>query len=322
MPKTHGEGAGAFGAPAGLPGFSSLYEVFLTVADEGSFTAAARRLGYTQSAVSRQVQALEDHVRSVLFDRMPRGVRLTEAGRVLRPHAEAVLDRIALARSELEALRTVDGGRLRVGAFATADAALMPRALAAFRERHPRVLVTRTEGLSSMLLARLEAGDLDLAVISTTGGPRLDGCVLHHLLDEPMNVLLPAGHPLAEQRSVRLAELADEEWITGGERSADTLLHPALTADFQPRRGYAVREWIAKQGFVAAGLGVTLLPALARDSVRAGVVAVPLHPDDLPPRKVYAATPHGLAPPPAVEAFLTTLREAVPEPDRATRPCR
>ncbi|MDG4866392.1 LysR substrate-binding domain-containing protein, partial [Streptomyces sp. T-3] len=106
-------------------------------------------------------------------------------------------------------------GRLRVGAFPTADAALMPRAIAAFRTRYPGVELTREEGLTAGQLARLDAGELDLAVVSTTGGDAPAAYELHHLLDESMYVALPAAHRLAGRRRVRLAELADEDWISG-----------------------------------------------------------------------------------------------------------
>lgn len=123
--------------------------VFLDVARLGSFTVAARTLGWTQSAVSRQISSLEAALGGApLFDRLPRGVRLTEAGRVLVPHAESVIERLHGAGRELAALREAAGGRLRVGAFATADAALVPRAIAAFRARHPGVRLTREEGFT------------------------------------------------------------------------------------------------------------------------------------------------------------------------------
>ncbi|MFE9629448.1 LysR family transcriptional regulator [Streptomyces sp. NPDC006463] len=295
---------------AAMPTPHELYEVFLRVARLASFTAAARSLGYTQSAVSRQIQVLEDEWGAPLFERLPRGVRLTEAGRILLPHAEAVGERLRTARAELDALRTLGAGRLRIGAFSTADAALLPRALAAFRTRHPAVAVTRTEGPSAKHLALLAAGDLDLAVVADTSGRPPQGCTAHHLLDERMYVALPPGHRLAGRTDVRLAELADEEWIAGGTRPEETLMRSALEGGFRPRTGFVAADWIAKQGFVAAGLGVTLIPALAASSVRADLALVPLHPDDTPRRQVYAATARGSAPSPAALAFLALLKEA------------
>ena len=223
--------------------------VFLEVARQGSFTGAARTLGWTQSAVSRQISTLEGALGGApLFDRLPRGVRLTEAGRVLVPYAETVGESLHGAVRELAALREVAGGRLRFGAFATADAGLVPRALADFRARHPRVHVTREEGFTPVLLDRLSAGHLDLAVVSTTGSAPLEAYALHHLLDESL--------------------------------------------------------------YVAAGLGVALVPALAAASVRPDVRLVPVLDEGGPARAVYAATARGRSLPPAVREFLNVLGEA------------
>lgn len=290
-----------------MPQNHGLYDVFLAVARDGSFTAAARALGYTQSAVSRQVQSLEDEIGAALFERLPRGVRLTDAGRVLLPHAEAVRDRLALARTELEALRTLEGGLLRLGAFSSATASLVPRAQAVFRERCPGVAVTRTEGPSAKHLGLIVAGEEDLAVVAPAVGAAVpEGVTLHPLLDEPMLVALPRGHALGGRRALRLGELADEEWIVGRERLEDTLFRP-VAAGFRPRTGLIASDWIAKLGAVAAGLGVTLVPALAAASVRRDVTLVRVHPDDVPYRRVCAATPAGATV--AALAFLGVLRE-------------
>nr|WP_285547682.1 LysR family transcriptional regulator [Streptomyces lavendulae] len=293
---------------AAMPEPHGLYEVFLRVARDGSFTAAARSLGYTQSAVSRQVQALEEEWGTALFDRLPRGVRLTEAGRVLLPHAEGVRERLRAARAELAALRSLGGGTLRVGAFAAANVSLVPRALAAFGQRYPGVTVVHSEGPTAKHAALLAEGGLDLAVLSTPAGITLPGPELYHLLDEPMYVALPRGHRFADRAVLRLSELAGEDWIEGDVRPEQTLLAPALAAGFLPRVAFRVNDWTAKQGFVAAGLGITVLPELAAGAVRPDVALVPVDPADLPCRKVYAGTPRGLAHSPAVGAFLSLLR--------------
>lgn len=286
--------------------------VFLEVARRGSFTVAARSLGWTQSAVSRQISSLETALGGApLFDRLPRGVRLTEAGHVLVPYAETVAEALRGAGRELASLRELAGGRLRFGAFATADAALVPQALAAFRVRHPKVRVSREEGLTPGLLERLSAGHLDLAVVSTTGRPPLESYDLHHLLDESLYVAVPADHPLAGGGPVRLGRFADAEWISGSARPEGTLLDAALREGFRPRVAHVVAEWTAKQGYVAAGLGVTLVPALAAGSVRADVALVPVVDDGGPARAVYAATVRGRVVAPVVEAFVSALREGV-----------
>jgi DNA-binding transcriptional LysR family regulator len=286
-----------------------LLTVFREVAERGSFTAAAQALGYTQSAVSRQVSALESEFGVVLFDRLPRGVRLTESGRCLLPHAASVGARLRVAGEDLQALRSLNAGRLRVGAFPTANTTLVPVAVAAFRLSHPAVSLSLSEGSVRDMVVQLAGGELDVALVTSTVPGLLDGLELRHVMDDPMFVAMHPSHPCAGLAVVRLRELASEEWIAGSERLADTLFSGTQTA-FEPRIRYVVREWVAKQGFVAAGLGITLIPSLAVGSVRPDVVLVPLHPDDSPVRRVFAATPAGVTAPFALAAFLDCLDEA------------
>lgn len=313
MPHPHDE-------RLGVPDLSTVWlRAFLEVARHGSFTVAARTLGWTQSAVSRQISSLEAAWGGApLFDRLPRGVRLTEAGRALLPYAESVAEALRAAGRDLTALREGTGGRLRFGAFATADAALVPHALAAFRARRPGVRVTREEGSTQTLLERLTAGQLDLAVVSTTGRAPLEASTLHHLLDESLYVAVPAAHPLAGHPGpVRLGQLADADWVSGSPRPEGTLLDAALREGFRPRIAHVVGEWTAKQGYVAAGLGVTLVPALAATAVRPGLALLPVLDEGAPARAVYAATVRGRSLTPAEEEFVAALREAtvtVPRP--------
>jgi DNA-binding transcriptional LysR family regulator len=276
--------------------------VFREVATLGSFTAAARSLRYTQSAVSRQVAALEEDLAVALFDREARGVRLTEEGRALLAHAEAVLDRLDVARRELAALRDLDGGRLRVGAFPTAQAVLVPNAMVAFRRDFPNVELSLSDGLSVELAARLRAGELDVAVLS---GPA-DGLPTSHLLDDPLFVALPTGHRLARRRTVRLAELSAEHWIAGSTTVEDTLIAACLRSGFRPAVRYVVREWTAKQGLVAAGLGVTLVPGLLFGAVRTDVTLVRLRGDEAAARPVVTATANRIV----AQRFLPYLTES------------
>src|SRR4051794_15258391 len=299
-----------------------LLQTFREVARHGSITAAAEALGYTQSAISRQIAALEADIGAPLFDRLPRrGVRPTDAGRALLPHVEAVLERVAAARRELAALAEMQAGQLRVGAFPSANAELIPRALAAFRARHPRVSPSLTEGTSPRQLALLEAGALHLALVSADARLPLAarGVELAHLLDEPMLVALAPTHRLARRRALRLSELATESWIVGQRDLQDPLLTLAPELAERGRIEFVARDWGAKQGLVAAGFGVTLVPALVASAVRAGVAVVALHGDDAPARAVYVATPRGVESPPAVEAFSAALRAVVVELAREMR---
>jgi DNA-binding transcriptional LysR family regulator len=288
-----------------------LLEIFREVAEQGSISGAARRLAYTQSAVSRQVAALEAELDVHLFDRRARGVQLTEHGRCLLEHAESVLARVELARRELDALERLESGRLRIGAFTTATAVLLPRAMAAFASEWPDVSLSLVEGITEQLLARLESDDADLAVISAFPGQTLDREHFHFipLLEDAMLVAVPFSHRLTRRRRrVQLAELGDQAWIGADASADDRLLGPARLAR-ATESDFPVREWTAKLGLVAAGLGVTLVPSLAAQAVRADVALLPLDRDDAPPRTVYAATLHGRTPSPAVKAFRDVLRQ-------------
>ncbi|MFC7218615.1 LysR family transcriptional regulator [Streptomyces polyrhachis] len=286
--------------------------VFCAVARHGSFTAAGVELGFTQSAVSRQIGALEAEFGAPLFDRLPRGVRLTEPGAHALAHAQAALDRLAAARRDLAALGEGRMGRLRLGSFATAGAALVPRALTAFRAARPGVAVSHREGYSREHVAALCGGELDLAVVSGYAEEvaAFDGVVLSRLLDEQVLVAMPTGHRLAGRRTLRLAELADEPWIAGSALAQDTLISACLRKGFQPRIEVVAREWVAKFGFTAAGFGLTLVPELAAGALPPGLVLRPLHSDDAPVRTVYAASARGVARSAAAEAFVPLLREA------------
>ncbi|GLH99485.1 LysR family transcriptional regulator [Phytohabitans aurantiacus] len=284
-------------------------EVFHAVARHGSITVAARALRYTQSAVSRQIAALEAETGARLFDRLPRGVALTEEGRCLLGHADAVLDRLATAQRDLAALRGLGAGRLRVGAFPTAVAALVPRALSAFRAEYPEVTLSLVEGRTPQLLERLADGDADVAVVSAPPDQPLDGSrfALRHLLDERLLVAVPRTHRLARRRTVRLTELTGESFVVGSATAEETLLRATLPSGFQPRIDIVAAEWTGKLGCVAAGLGVALVPALAIRATPADLALLRLHRDDATVRRVFAATLAGRRTPPAVEPFVHML---------------
>jgi DNA-binding transcriptional LysR family regulator len=286
---------------------TQLLEIFRTVAHLGSITAAARRLRYTQSAVSRQIGALEAELGGRVFDRLPRGVALTEEGRALLPYATQVLDGLDGARRAVEEVRSLGSGRLRVGAFPTAVAALVPMALASFREAYPEVGLTLVEGRTPRLLDRLAAGEADVAVVSSSPAGPVDRArfELRHLLDERMLVALPRGHRLARRRTVRLDELAGDAFIAGSATAEETLLRASLPAGFRPRIEITAAEWTGKLGCVAAGLGVALIPALAAGRVPPGIAVLRLHRDDESIRHIYAATVPGRSLSPTVTRFLT-----------------
>jgi DNA-binding transcriptional LysR family regulator len=173
------------------------------------------------------------------------------------------------------------------------------------------VSITLNEGTTRRQLAGLEMGDIDLAVISAfPSQPRPETHVtLEHLLDDQMYVALPRDHPFAGRRMVHLTELTAERWIAGDVRDDDRMLSPVhLLPAFEGTIAFFVREWTAKLGMVAAGLGVTMVSSLAIDAARSDIAVIPVDAASSTRRRVYAATARDHPPPPAREQFLAFLR--------------
>jgi DNA-binding transcriptional LysR family regulator len=280
-------------------------KVLREVAAQGSFSAAADALAFTQPAVSRQIATLEAEAGARLVDRTARGIRLTPAGELLVEHAEAILGRLSAAEAQL------DVGRLRIGSFPTASATLTALAIAAFAESHPGVDLRLVEGRSSETLPLLAAGELDIAVVTDANVDAPGDVELEHLMDDPFFVALPDGHPLAAEPELRMEDLRDETWIEG-RHCAEALLAAAHDAGFEPRVAFDTAEWLGKQGLVAAGVGVTLIPTLALGTVREGLVLRSLGPDG-PQRAVFLATHAWLSPAPAVAPMQAILRRVAKE---------
>ena len=290
-------------------------KVLREVAVTGSFSAAAEKLAFTQPAVSRQIATLEAEAGTQLVERNARGIRLTPAGELLVEHTETILDRLAAAETQLEQLVNLQGGTLRLGAPATANATLIPLAIRRFDDAHPEVELRLDEGVSRELLAGLVAGELDLAVI-TDAEAHLDipdDIELELLMDDPLHVALPRDHPLAGAPSLTMADLRDETWIEGRDRvCAAPLLAAAAAAGYEPRICFESAQWLGKQGLVAAGLGVTLIPTLALATVREDIVIRSLG-EDAPARQVFSASLSCGYRNPAIEPMRRILRQVAEE---------
>jgi DNA-binding transcriptional LysR family regulator len=287
--------------------------VLREVSMRGSFSAAAEALAYTQSAVSQQIAALEREAGTVLVERRARGVHLTEAGRALVAHADVILSRLADAEAELEAIAGMRGGRLRLVSFPTAGATIAPLAIARFRERHPGVEVTLAPREPDEGLDCLKSGECDIALTVEAGfAPISDPAIERHpLLDDPMYLCVSACHRVAKKARIRLSDLAEESWILGttGRCPDGVVLERACqAAGFEPRVAFQSDDYNAIQGFVAAGVGVCLIPDLALVAVRDDVVIRCLE-GRAPVRHVLAATLAGGYVSPAAAAMLEILRE-------------
>jgi DNA-binding transcriptional LysR family regulator len=287
--------------------------VLREVAARGSFSAAAEALAYTQSAVSQQIATLEREAGTKLVERNARGVRLTDAGRALVEHADVILARLADAEAELEAIAGLRGGRLRLASFPSAGATIMPEAIARFRDRHPAVELSLEPAEPEPSIVKLRSGEVDLVLDITPGfrPPRGDGIERLHLLDDPMYVALPKGHPLARKRNLKLEELADESWIlgtTGSCPDVSIFLRSCQLAGFEPRVTFNSDDYFAIQGFVAAGMGASFIPDLALISVRDDIVVRSLGARP-PARVIWAATLSDSFCSPAKQAMLDVLVE-------------
>jgi DNA-binding transcriptional LysR family regulator len=281
------------------------------VARAGSFTKAAERLGYTQSAVSRQVALMEEAAGRELFERHARGVRLTDAGDVIVRRAETVLGELEAARQDLDDLAARPRGRLRVGAFSTALGSLVPRALAALSSADARTEVILREGLSPRLLARVADGRLDLAVV-TPSGELPAGLEVAPLLEDPLLAAVGRGHPLASRTSVPPDALRNERWIAAGPDPGSTMIGAWAGSRWRPDVAYTVRDWTAKLGLAAAGLGITMVPGLAVPTLPASLAVVRIdHPRAT--RTTAMAVRAGETPVPHRQALAEALRDAAAE---------
>ena len=290
--------------------------VLAEVASRGSFSAAAEALNFTQSAVSQHVAALERETGTQLVERGPRGVRLTGAGRVLVEHTEAILCRLDSAEDDLAAIAGLRGGRLRLVCFQSAGATLVPRAVAAFHERHPGVELGMLEAEPQEAGMLLKSGEVDLALVydhASTPGMLSPELALTELLEDPYEMILPAKHPLAERRRLALADFAADPWISsspvnGCRRIFETVCREA---GYEPRVAFEADETLAAQALVAAGVGVTILPRLALTTVHPGVVVRTLR--NRPVRRIWAARLEGAYHSPASEAMVEHLRNVAGE---------
>jgi DNA-binding transcriptional LysR family regulator len=291
-------------------------KVLREVARQGSFSAAADVLSYTQSAVSQQIAALERETGTVLVDRTRRGIRLTDAGAALVEHAEGIFASLAAAQEEIEAIAGLRGGRLRLASFPTAGATLVPLAVADFTRRHPQVELSLVEAEPEESLPRLRAGDLEVALVfdypdlpRARGESLHDGVELVPLLEDPMYLALPRGHRLAQRARVRLEDAADELWVEGNPAGLCGAMHrnACHSAGFEPRVGFESDDYNVVQGLVAAGVGLSLLPMLALTNVREDIVVRSLG-SQTPVRRVSAAVAAGSYRSPATAAMLEVLQ--------------
>ncbi|MCX4821132.1 LysR family transcriptional regulator [Streptomyces sp. NBC_01142] len=291
-------------------------QVLRAVVTSGSVTAAAANLGYTPSAVSQQVTALEKQVGMALLERVGRGVQPTAAGRLLTEHAAIIGKNVAEAETALADLRDGRTGRLSIRYFATAGATLVAPAVAQLRRAHPGVQVDLRLIDPDDPLPEVKKGRADLAVVVHPRDRPRDDVRLVHLLDDPYRAVLPKGHRLAAKRVLELTDLADEPWV-GNEWPEGPCLQIVLdacaSAGFSPDFVVDSEDYATAQGFVAAGLGIGLMPGIVLGSRHPAVVVRKVRNPE-PIRGIFAAVRETSLPQPALRGLLDALRDAAAAP--------
>jgi DNA-binding transcriptional LysR family regulator len=238
----------------------------VAVADEGHITRAAERLGIQQPPLTRQIRSLEEELGVTLFERLPRGVQLTEAGRVVVEEARDVLARAERIKETAQRAARGEQGRLAVGY--TSSSAFHPfvtQQIRAFREARPGVLLGLVEDGTPELVQALRDERLDAAFVRSTSSD-VAGITLDLLLEEKMAAAVPAGHPLSRHEGkVALADLADETFVfyrrPSGPGLYDAIMAACLAAGFSPNIGQEASRMASSLSLVASGLGVSIVPA-------------------------------------------------------------
>ncbi len=296
------------------------------IAETGTITAAAAELGYTQPAVSQHVRRLERRLGMPVLERHPRGVRLTEAGAVLARHGAFVAAAVDAAEREVTTLGALQAGRVRLVSFPSASATLVPAALAQLRQQAPGVQVCIIEAERSESLTRLRDGRCDVVVAFEHPEPNRaptdwadallsdenrGGLYRRHLLTDPTVLALAEDHPYSKRRRLHLRDLADDCWIAGCPQCRGYVVSACAAAGFTPNIIFGTDDHAATLAFVAAGLGVALLPGLVTLSPAARTPGVMVRSvGGVVSRTVFAATTPDLARLPAVTAVLDALAEA------------
>ncbi|MCP2636633.1 LysR family transcriptional regulator [Microbacterium sp. HD4P20] len=304
---------------AGEPGFDARdLRVVKAIADTGSITRAAAQLGYSQPAVSQLVRRMERRLGVALVERVGRGVRLTEAGRVLARHAGVVTTALDAAAGELADLRGLRAARVRLMAFPSASPTVVPRLLADLALQHPGIALTYVEAEPPEAVQAVRDDRTDIALTFSYPGDREDphgssarGLAVRALGTDDLLAVLPAAHPAVGRGVVDVATLADDDWIAGCPRCRGHLLELCGRAGFAPRIAFETDNFVAVEGLVAQGIGVATLPRMAVESFPQlpGVAIVPLPEGEQ--RTLHAVTARGSERVPAVRATLAALSRLV-----------
>lgn len=255
-------------------------EYFQAAAHLEHFTRAAEAMNVAQPALSRQIRHLETELGLRLFDRIGRGVKLTDAGRTLLPRVERMLTEQANIKRDMLALCHLEGGTVALGFLHSIGAHLLPEVLAAFRSQYPSIGFTLHEGPGHELQERVQQGILDMAIVSPLPQPE-HGLESIELLRDELVAAVPPNHPLVKQREIHLASLKTESFIFLGAKFGElrNITREACQyAGFSPRVAFEAEGLATMRGLVGAGLGVALIPEMASHTCEQKVPAPAFRP--------------------------------------------
>jgi molybdate transport repressor ModE-like protein len=292
------------------------------IADLGTLSAAARELGYSQPAVSQQLNNLERELRTAVVLRVPGGTRLTEAGEILLRHGASVLASLSLAETEIEGIRNLQAGRIRIVGFPSATATIISSALGHIKRQLPGVefsLVSEVDPLQA--LERLRSGACELAVVyehfvpsePAAGLDLKDWEVQVELAVESFTIAFPTSHPQATTRTINVASLADDRWVAGNISAKSNIEKVCKRAGFEPKIAFETDDYVALQSLVAANLALALVPEmqLATTAPRDGVTFQPI--PSLLQRRSSIVTTRQLLRVPGVSMTIRALQESTRE---------
>lgn len=285
--------------------------VFRAVVASGSVNQAAANLGYTPSAISQQLAALQRETGLRLIERSGRGIEPTSTGRLLADEAAAVLEQLAALDSVVADLRESRIGSLSVSYFASAGAAWIPPVIATLTGEYPELRVDLR--LIELADEKQSAPDVEIYVEGSASGP-MQGYDTYPLLEEPYVAVLPAAHRLAGQKTIPLRELAEEPWVDNDFSRGpcrQVVLDACASVGFNPTFHVETHDYPTAISFVAAGVGITVLPPLGIGAITPpGLVAVPVV-DPVPQRRIAVRVRESLRENPAARRVVELLRERV-----------
>lgn len=287
-------------------------QVLRVTAAQGTVTAAAQALNYTPSAVSHQLRSLARDLGITLLEQDGRRIRLTASARILVERADELFARWEEIEGELATMGNPEIGTLRLCGFSTAASALLPEVAARVHAVYPYLRVRIVEATPEECFNLLLTDQADVAVVVASSAlparsdPRFDQ---RSLLDDPLDLLVPADHSLAKRDSMLLSEAADEEWILDreGRPYHQLVLTVCATAGFTPTIAHTATEWDTGAALVGAGLGVSLVPRLARIPGADRTVRVPLRGDPNPARHILTGVRRGSREQPVIASALEAL---------------